>query len=159
MAGLTTAFSSNRMMLDYVEHAYRPATARLRERMGHEAVTARALVDWANRVQAHWQHVRIDEPRLDRDGDAWSFVIPVYLGELAPADVRVDLYADPIHKGGVPDIFPLQRREAISGTLNGFFYTGQVPACRPSSHYTARVVPAHRYAQLPMELPLIHWQR
>jgi starch phosphorylase len=159
MAELTTAFSSNRMMLDYVEHAYRPAALRLRERMGQEAAIARALVNWANRVQAHWQHVRVDEPRPARDGDVWSLVVPVYLRELVPADVRVELYADPLHHGGVASIFPLERGEAIPGTLNGFLYTGNVPVTRPSSHYTARVVPKHQHAQLPQELPLIHWQR
>lgn len=159
MAELTPAFSSNRMMLDYVEHAYRPAALRLRERIGQEAAIASELAAWASRVREHWRDVRIDEPRFFRDGDAWSFSVPVYLGALSPADVRVELYADPLRKGDHPGAFPLQIRGAIPGAPSGFLYTGQVPENRPSSHYTARVTPEHRCAKCPSELPLIRWQR
>jgi len=159
MARLTAAFSSNRMMLDYVERAYRPAALRLRERTVQNAAIARSLAGWANRVQAHWQNVHVDEPHVVPDEDAWRFAVAVYLGELTPSDVRVELYADPLHGEDSKGTVPLERGEAITGTLNGFLYTGRVSGDRPSSHYTARVMPEHQYAQLPLELPLIHWQR
>jgi starch phosphorylase len=42
---------------------------------------------------------------------------------------------------------------------NGYIYSGQVPATRPASHYTARLVPSRSGVAIPLEAPRILWQR
>lgn len=158
MAELTTTYSSHRMMVDYVERAYRPAAQHLRDRVPNAAAT-RELAAWARRLLQHWGELHIDEPRAMRDGDAWSFVVPVLLGELAPNEVRVELFAAPPDGAEDPTVIPLDPGESIAGTTNGFLYAGRAPRSRPSVHYTARVVPAHPRALLPLEMPLVRWQR
>jgi starch phosphorylase len=80
------------------------------------------------------------------------------MGEVSPASVRVELFADA--KADLdPEVILLHQEEAIPGTTNGYVYAGAVSSARPSDDYTVRVVPYHPDAFLPTELPLISWQR
>ena len=87
-----------------------------------------------------------------------SFSVPVYLGEILPEDVAVQLYADSYDAGG-PYVGDLARGEAIIGAANGHIYAGSASSVRPAEDYTVRIVPRHRGVQVPTELPLIVWQK
>ena len=84
--------------------------------------------------------------------------MPVYLGEIAPADIAVQLYADP-RDAEPPFLGELLRGEAIIGATNGHIYTGTAPATRPAEEYTVRIVPYFPGVRVPAELPLILWQK
>jgi glycogen phosphorylase len=47
----------------------------------------------------------------------------------------------------------------LVGSANGYLYTAQVPADRPASDYTPRLVPYRAGARVPLEAPQILWQR
>ena len=49
--------------------------------------------------------------------------------------------------------------EPIAGLVNAFIYRATVETVRPAWHFTPRVVPFHPDARVPIELPLIAWQR
>ena len=49
--------------------------------------------------------------------------------------------------------------EPIAGLVNAFIYRTTVETVRPAWHFTPRVVPFHPDARVPIELPLIAWQR
>jgi len=110
------------------------------------------------RLRRHWSELHIGETSLSGDGEAWSFSVPVYLGEIAPADVAVQLYADP-RDAEPPFLGELLRGEAIIGATNGHIYTGTAPATRPATEYTVRIVPHYPGVRVPTELPLILWQK
>jgi starch phosphorylase len=82
----------------------------------------------------------------------------VYLGELAPEAVRVELYADPVDGNGCMR-YDMHRDRQLVGALHGYVYSAQVPASRPASDYTARIVPHHPDVNVPMEAAHILWQR
>jgi starch phosphorylase len=42
---------------------------------------------------------------------------------------------------------------------NGYTYSARVPASRPAAEYTARIVPHHPEAAVPLEAAQILWQR
>jgi starch phosphorylase len=158
MASLTPAYSSSRMVRDYVEHYYLGAAAELRRRIADRGDPARAMRRWEVRLRKHWPGVHIGEPRLTCDGCSWRFSIPVYLGEIEPAEVAVQLYAD-FCNGKGPFVADLCRGEAIIGTANGHIYAGSAPAAQAADNYTVRIVPRYRGARVPAELPLIRWQK
>lgn len=85
-------------------------------------------------------------------------IVPVYMGEVMPSSVRVELFAD-ASNGLDPEVVLLHQEQAIPGSNNGYVYAGAVSASRPSDDYTVRVVPHHPDVFLPTELPLISWQR
>ena len=95
MARLTPAFSSNRMLREYVETLYLPATKTYRKRTTKGESLVKHLLAWQAALEQHWPSIRFGEVRIAREGGLWRFLVSVYLGGLAPVAVRVELYADP----------------------------------------------------------------
>ena len=158
MSALTAKFSAARMARDYVETVYRPAAAALRHRGADQFAAAKRLERWAERLRRNWPGLHIGTPSVGRADDSRRLSVPVFLGEVAPADVRVELYADGV-AGGAPDVVPLSPEQAIPGAVNGYIFSGRIPGARPTGDFTVRVVPGSPEAFVPGELCLIAWQR
>ena len=158
MSTLTPTFSSARMMREYVETAYLPRAQAVRERMKDKCAKAKALNQWFRTLYMRWQTLHIGNSTINRKDSAWQFAVHVYLGEIPPNSVRIELFADA--KGEfVPEVILLHQEQAIPGSSNGYIYAGVVETSRPADDYTVRAVPYHPDAVLPTELPLIAWQR
>jgi starch phosphorylase len=159
MARLTPQFSSNRMVREYVERIYLPASAALRRRTENQAKLARELEAWHSQVREGWGSVRFGDMRTLRAEDRWHVETEVYLGELKSDHVEVQLYANPLMGAEAPTCVVMSQQEAIPGAVNGFIYTAECSASRPADHYTPRIVPFHPDALIPLEEPLIVWKR
>ena len=153
MAILAPIYSSSRMARDYVEQYYLAGAAEFRRRTGDRGEPARAMRVRELRLRHHWPDLRIAEPTVSRNGTAWSFSVPVALGEIAPEEVVVQLYAD-TGDGGPPFL-----AELCCTPAHRHVYTGSAPANRPVGDYTVRIIPRHPGAVVPAELPLILWQK
>ncbi|MFZ3034317.1 MAG: alpha-glucan family phosphorylase [Parvibaculum sp.] len=158
MHALTPAFGGSRMMKDYLEKAYLPLAQTIRQRMDNNYAKARALNDWSRTLHARWSTLHIGKPTIDQNDGGWNVVVPVFLGEVPPASVRVEMFAD-AQDGLDPEIVLLHREQAIPGTSSGYLYAGAISVSRSIDDYTVRVVADHPDAVLPIELPLIVWQR
>ncbi len=157
MAELTLRYGASRMVREYLDRAYVPAAAALRERVAGGAAAAKAMAAWDRRLHRAWPGVHIGEPDFIRQDDDWTISVPVYLGEIMAADVRVESYADPT--GGAAEITALALDGPVPGAASGYFYRGRIPGTRPADDYTVRVVPAHPGVLVPTESALICWQR
>jgi starch phosphorylase len=155
MASLAPAFSSNRMMRDYVERHYLPAASAFRRRRADGARLARDLESWASQLGRHRGAVRFAAVNVSHDGACWRYEVEVHLGSIAPEMVRVEVYADPVG-GETPARHTLARAEEVPGTVNAHIYRGNVPASS-SRRFTPRIIPDHPEAQIPMEAPFIVW--
>jgi starch phosphorylase len=91
-------------------------------------------------------------------GDVYNFRAQVYLDDLGPDAVMVELYAQP-RNGGPAIRQPMTRGDALVGSVNAFVYTAQVPSSRPAADYTPRIVPAFGEVHVPLEAKQILWQR
>ncbi len=157
MARLTTQFSSNRMLREYTENYYVPLAKAWQQRSSEPAV-ATELEDWHQRLQQHWPRIHFGNVITRKDNDDWQVEVQVYLDDIPPQAVSVELYAD-AENGGAPRRRPLQRGTALAGTANAWLYSGSVAADRPLSDYTPRIVPAHPLASVPLEANMILWYR
>ena len=86
-----------------------------------------------------------------------AFEIQVYLDDLPPEAIRVELYADHATTGGSVR----QEMRPIDGMVRGVgpcLYGATVSADRPSADYTARLIPSHDGVAIPMEEARILWQ-
>ena len=74
--------------------------------------------------------------RVANEDGKLHFDLQVYLGELQPAQVKVELYADNLQSGGVPTRFVMECDGEIAGAVNGHRYFATIPASRPVEHFT-----------------------
>ncbi|WP_324780973.1 alpha-glucan family phosphorylase [Thiobacillus sedimenti] len=156
MSLLTPRFSSNRMLREYVEHLYLPAAACYAARQ--DPALGRRLCDWQDALARHWERLHFGEMRIDGDAGAWNFSVPVYLDDLDPDFVAVELYAAP-PDAGHPEIHRMQRGDPLGGAVNSYTYRIAIPAGRAAGDYTPRIVPAIEGARVPAEASHILWYR
>jgi starch phosphorylase len=156
LAGLTPRFSSNRMLADYLERLYLPAAESYRRRTATNLKTARDLRQWLRSLRRHWPEIHWGNLGIEAAGNEHIFRAQVYLGEIEPDAISVELYAEP-RPGEYPRRRPMRRDHALSGAAGGYLYVASVPADRPAADYTPRVVAVHPEAQVPAETPLIRW--
>jgi starch phosphorylase len=159
VARLTPAFSGARMIRDYLERAYRPAASALRARLANGGEAARGMADWSARLARGWPAIHIGASNVSATGERLRLSVPVFLGEIGPDDVTVELYADAGAAGGPAERIPLQLGQPISGSAGGWMYAGEIAEGRPADDFTVRVVPQRPGVAVPAELPLIAWQR
>jgi len=156
MAQLTPRFSSNRAVREYTEQHYLPAAAAYRERAAGNGAIGANIVDWRQELDQKWNALRFGDLKLETNGNQHSFEIQVYLDELPAESVRVELYADGIN--GMPsEQVAMTRVRQLVGA--GYAYQAELAAKRPAGDYTARIVPNHPHAAIPLETARILWQR
>ncbi len=165
-AGLGPRAQAARMVREYVETLYVPATRASRALAGAPGqapfTAARELADWKQRMRNAWAGVRIEHIEAgdgERGPGEWLPVrASVALGELAPEDVRVEVVG-----GRVNDeediVEPEARPMAPSGPATGegtVRYAGEARLGRPGPFgYTVRVVPCHPLLASTAELGLV----
>jgi len=158
MSRLTPQFSSARMLQEYVERAYVPGAAALRRRANRENGVSGALEQWSRHLAQHWSEIRFGD-RIEHAGAGQLTVtVAVHLGAISDQSVRVELYANP-ESAGAPIVQAMTPVTTIPGAPNAALYRATVNTMRPPADFTARVVPWHPDARVPIELPLIAWAR
>ena len=158
MARLTPRFSANRVVREYSEQCYLPAATAYRERAANDNVGGRQVVDWRHNLDQKWHLLRFGNLRVQTDADNHTFEVEVFLNDLNSSAVRVELYADGI-KGGEPVQDEMKCDRPLPDPLRGCVYRVTVPSTRPATDYTARVLPHHTGAMVPLEASHILWQR
>jgi len=158
MSTLTPQFSGNRMVRDYVEQSYLPAMKAYRDRSGGRQASGKDLHAWELQLRRGWDHIHFGGREVRRLDDGYEVSIQVYLGELDPDLVVVELYAEP---GAARETNRVRMECAteLTGATHGYLYRARVSGDRPEQDYTVRVLPWHVDASLPIELPLVLWQR
>jgi starch phosphorylase len=158
MARLTPLFSASRTVREYTEQHYLPAAAAYRERTADKGAMANQIVEWRQLLEQKWAAVRFGEVRVETRGERHVFDAQVYLDDLDPKAVRVELYADGVN-GGNPVRQEMNRVRQLAGASGGYVYTAAVSAARPPADYTARVIPQRDGVAIPLEDERILWQR
>jgi starch phosphorylase len=158
MASLTPRFSADRVVREYTEQHYLPAATTYRERAADKGAVGRRVVDWQQALEREWPALRFGEVKIESDGERHAFEVQVYLNDLDPNAVRVELYADGVNGQG-PVRQEMTRVRQLEGEARGYAYSGRAPATRPATDYTARVIPQHSGVAVPLEATRILWQR
>ncbi|MGH9452704.1 MAG: alpha-glucan family phosphorylase [Terriglobia bacterium] len=156
MARLTPAFSANRAVREYTEKHYLPAVAAYSKRAANRGQFGAGLLHWQQELARHWSSLQFGSATRDQRDGQYLFQVQVYFHELDPEAVRVELYAEG-QSGGGPVWQPMKRGERLASPANGFLYTASVPATRPATDYTPRLIPCKTGASVPLEAPLILW--
>ena len=158
MARLTPEFSATRAIREYTESHYLPAASRYRDRAVDNGAVGSSLLQWKQDLERYWSTVHFVSIRINTHDGQHFFQADVAPGSLTPDHFRVDLYADTAHEKSAP--FQVMNASGPCADKPGAFnYSAQVSATRPASDYTARIVPHHPNALVPLEVGQIVWQR
>lgn len=157
-ARLTPRFSSNRSVREYTDQYYIPAAAAAMERCTNNGEIAKQIVDWKHALNEKWPHLRFSGMQVETKEEQHEFKIEVYLDDLDPNFVKVQLYANPLEGNAFiqKDLVRIGQR---SSDINTYIYQGSVPAKRPAADFTARLIPHFSGAKVPLEDNHILWQR
>jgi starch phosphorylase len=156
MARLTPLFSTSRVVRQYTEEHYLSAARAFTERVGNGGSAGEDLFAWQTTLAKHWPRVRFGAATLEESGGRLTFRTDVFLNDVDPDAVTVELYATG-QNDGEPTRHAMSRGNRLPGGENGFVYSVAIPATRPAADYTPRVTPFHHGAFVPLEAPYILW--
>jgi starch phosphorylase len=158
MAQLTPRFSASRAVSEYTEQHYLPAAAAYHLRSANKGAIGGHIVHWQHSLEQKWATLRFGEVKVETRGGQHIFDVEVYLADLEPNAVRVELYADGVN-GGDPVRQEMKSVRRIDGAPGGYVYGTAVSAVRPQVDFTARLIPHCDGVAIPLEDARILWQR
>ena len=158
MSRLTPRFSTNRAVREYTEQRSLPAATAYRKRAADKGEIGVDIVNWRHALDQEWTALRFGDVKVETDGEQHVFEVQMYLDDLDPEAVRVELYADGFN-GTAAERVEMKRVRQLVGATSGYAYRAEVPAARPATDYTARLIPQHDDVAVPLEDAHILWQR
>ena len=171
LSTLSPALSADRMVREYVQRLYRPASdfERRLEADGYRA--ARELAAWKERVTQAWPGVAVVHVEsggvdaIPQVGDELHLRARIQLNGLKPVDVEVQVVYGrsaagdeliDLEEGVLEPALGLREREAAVASGEVLEYAGTVPLGHAGSFgYTVRVVPRNDLLITPAELGLV----
>jgi starch phosphorylase len=155
MARLTPQYCASRTVREYTEQHYIPAAGKYLERAADGGALGAQMAKRQHTLDQKWAALRFGEVKYETDGEQHIFQVQVYLNDLDPNAVRVELYAEPINGNGPvrKEMMRVRQHKAA----RGYAYRAHVPATRPAEDYTPRVMAAS--GEVPLEGSWILWQR
>lgn len=158
MARLTPRFSAGRAVREYTETRYLPAAAAFQQRAANNGALAQRIVQWLRRHAENWPSVRFGDLHWETGNGVHHVEVQVYLGELDPESMRVELYAEG-RDGQGPERCRMTAVRELVGASGGWVFSASVPDTRPVEDYTPRMMPWRSEIAVPLESALIRWQK
>jgi starch phosphorylase len=156
MARLTPAYSAHRTVREYTENHYLPAAAAFAARTDQHGKLGAEVSMWQRKLADQWRAISFGATKAEPGGNQIHFEAEVYLGGVDPDAVRVELFA--MGRDGEESFrAPMERGTALPG--GGFVYTVSTGNERNAADFTARVLPYHPSASVPLEANQILWQK
>jgi starch phosphorylase len=158
MARLTPRFSADRSVREYTEQYYLPASAGYRLRAAENGAFGIQLVKWQRMLEEKWAKLRLGEAKVETHNEQHAIEIQVYLDDLDPDAVRIELYANSVN-GEMPIRQEMKRMRQLAGEVGGYVYSTAIQPTRSGPDYTVRILPHCDGVAVPLEAPWILWQR
>ena len=158
MAMLTPEFSASRAIREYTNDLYLPAAAGYSARAANDGKLGLDLLQWKRCLAEQWKALRFGKLTTQTNGGEHCFQVEVIPGNLHPDHFRVELFANASGaKEAKPEVVASCKASAEkSGRI---VYSLCCSADRPAADYTARIVPSHTGASVPLEAGQILWQQ
>ncbi|MEA1981025.1 MAG: alpha-glucan family phosphorylase [candidate division Zixibacteria bacterium] len=163
MKKLGPKFSTNRMVKEYTENFYMKAFKNWRSLLEDNFSKTKSLVLWKQHIRDHWDKVRINNSEISGSGAEVGVALKVkaeiYLGELKPDDVVVQIYSGPLDVDRNIVESSSESMVCLGPSENGAYtYEGFIP-CDESGlfGYSVRIFPSHADMADNFHLELMRW--
>ncbi len=157
MALLTPQFSTNRVVRKYTEQHYVPAAEAYLKRAANKGAAASKLSDWQCSIKKNWSSLKFGEMKVYDEKGKYIFEVQVYLGNIDPNNICVELFAEGMNEGE-PERYQMKIAQQQKNE-NTVMYVVKIKMLRPSSDYTPRIIPCNPDISVPLEAAQILWQR
>jgi len=158
MSRLTPHFAADRTVREYVDQHYLPAAISCQSRVANKGAIGKQMVDWRHSVEQKWPGLHFGTVKAATRDGKHIIEVKVSLHGLDPKAVRVELYADGI-KSSPPVRQEMTCLHLLADESGGYIYSATVPALRPATDFTARLLPQCKDVSIPLEDARILWQR
>jgi starch phosphorylase len=165
IATLLPRFNSYRMVGEYLNRFYVPASQRGREFVDRNYAQARELAEWKQRVRAAWPYVHLralDKPNRNVGfGEKVRFSVGAKLDGLRPEDIEVELILAPTMKELASQqpaksyLFSVQGDRDANGEHR--FTLDLAPELCGKLEYRIRAYPHHKALSHRFEMGLMKW--
>jgi glycogen phosphorylase len=155
MATLTAQFSANRAIRQYTNEYYLPRAAAYEARRQNQSALGIRIANWRRQLEEEWHSIAFGDLHIETRDGQHHFQVGAVLGRIDPEAVQVELFA-----AGPEDRVwrqPMSRGDKLTDQEGGYLYTAKVPATRPASDFTPRLIPYFPGIAVPLEIPLILW--
>lgn len=148
MSKLTPQYSSNRSVREYTDKYYMIMSGKYQKRVANKAALTKEIVEWKLLIEQNWDNLRFGDLKLEQD----IVTLEVFLGNLRPEDVKVELFAN-----GTPPY--KQAMSMIRKTGNNYLFQAKIGPDGNMALLTPRIIPFHPDVEDPLEINLIKWQK
>ncbi len=158
-------FNTNRMVREYTERFYLPASKRWNRFREGEFEVTKQVASWGHKLQHKWDEVRIEKvdaniPSEATVGNQLPVNAEIRLGSIDPQEVSVELYYGPTDSRGLITTgnASMLQCEGQNGEPGVYRYNGAIP-CEYSGNYgyALRIVPHHPEMTARYHIGLIRW--
>lgn len=155
MATLTPRYSASRSVREYLEKYYIPAANSFANRIANHGALAKDIVTWQHLLKSHWHSIKFEEINVETTNGQHHFKVRIFLDDIPPSNVSIQLYADPIDNG--PPVIQSMSQMSSDQQAKSLIFEATVSADRPKSDYTPRIIPSLPEASIPLEANEILW--
>jgi starch phosphorylase len=157
MALLTPKYSANRTVREYTEQHYIPLASEYNKRAANKGSLGGKILNWRKDIEQKWETLHFGKVNVETKDKQHIFEVEVYLNEIIPDMVCVELYAEGIN-GSNPVRQEMKCKGDQSGNEGLNTYRSAVSSNRPASDFTARVISNYDGVAVPLENNKILWQ-
>jgi len=161
---LCPVYSTARMVQEYVRRFYVPALGQARSLAGNDYGNGREFASWLANLEAKWDKLDLGDITTMTSkvqvGDALKVSAEVYLADVSPEQVAVQLYEGELDRDGAISRGHTHLMQPVgTGKKKGWFqYAAEFTAeATGRQGYTVRVIPAHPEIQKTLRFGLIKW--
>jgi len=167
MKKLGPYFNTHRMVKEYFEKYYYSAYQKNINLRKNNWEVVKNLTQWKEQVIKNWNQIKIENINTMKNGletyvgDNYSVNAEIFLGELMPDDVEVQIYYGLIDKQDDPFAFKTIPMRVVNKKQNGnmvYKYVGSIN-CNDTGlfAFTIRILPKHNLMVHPFELGKVFW--
>lgn len=166
MKTLTPFFNTNRMVEEYFTKFYNRAYENRKALTKNSFSQVKALTEWKKRVKDNWSQIRFVNIGYEgtstdvKVGTQFIVKAEVYLGNLTPDDVEVQIYYGSVDKQDIAHAnkfvtMDFDKTKSKHGNCN---YSGAIISQNSGQFgFTVRILPKHPLLISPFDLGLITW--
>jgi glycogen phosphorylase len=163
LSELCPVFNSHRMLEDYSDKAYLPASRLFSDLAADNYQRARNLGAWVRRIMEQWSQVEVLSLRSPAPenmvwGQEMEVEATIKLGGLTPQDVAADIYYGPLNAEGNFGERMTAAMAAVAGGEGVYEFRGRL-TCQDTGRLgiKVRVVPNHQDLSSKYALGLAAW--